>query len=147
MSCYKLLQMTNSSVGAVAVNGLVPFGIITRRIANSSGGGVPFDVTTAGANTINLTAPGYYRINYNLSAVAAAAGIVKINLLAGGNVVASASGSAASGATVNLNIPFIVRVFNNCNSMPSNYPLPIQIQVETTGISDGNGNLIIERMV
>lgn len=146
MSGYKLLQMTNNAIGAVAVNGLVPLGAITRRIANSAGCGVPFEVTTSGADTVNLTAPGYYRITYKLTAVSAAAGVVRANLLAGGNIVQSAAMSAADGATITLNIPYVVRVFNNCGSMPTNYPMPIQIQIATTGIASGESNLIVERV-
>lgn len=146
MSGYKLLQMTNNAIGAVAVNGLVPLGAITRRIANSAGGGVPFEVTTSGADTVNLTAPGYYRITYSLKAVSAAAGIVTASLLVGGNVVESAAITAGDGATITLNIPYVVRVFNNCNSMPTNYPMPVQIKITTTGIASGESNLIVERV-
>ena len=55
MSNYRVLQLTNSAVGAVAVDGYIPFGTITRKICCGRGDVRTFEVTTSNANTITYT--------------------------------------------------------------------------------------------
>ena len=45
MSNYRVLQLTNSAVGAVAVDGYMPFGTITRKICCGRGDVRTFEVT------------------------------------------------------------------------------------------------------
>lgn len=146
MNSYKMIQITNNNVGAVAADGYMPFGAVTRKIANGQSCPTPFYVTTSGADIIELTEPGYYRVTYNASVIAGTAGIVSLTLVAGGNEVYTASATAASGDTVNLTLPYEVRVFTNCDSVPTNCPLAVQIELGDVAITGGTANIIIEKV-
>lgn len=149
MSCqnYRILEMQNNNIGAVAVDGLMPFGIITRRTSCSTGHGVPFDVTTAGANTIVLTSKGYYKVMYNSSLTVGAAGAVTLTLLVDGAPVYSVTENAAGAGAVNLTLIKEVRVFANCASAPTNCPANIQIQLTGTDVTGGTSNIIVDSCI
>ena len=149
MSCknYRVLQMTNDSIGAVAADSFMPLGRITRRIGTKINDSTPFDVMSSSADTVQLTSAGYYKILYNATIVASAAGIAKLTLVVGGVDVYSASQTVASGATLNLMLPYDTRVFANCNTQPTNCPLPVQIRLSGVGASSGTANLIIDSCV
>lgn len=146
MNSYKMIQMTNNNVGAVAANGYMPFGVVTRKIANGQNCPTPFYVTTSGADIIELTEPGYYRVTYSASVIAGAAGIIGLTLVTEGNDVYTVSETAAAGDTVNLTLPYEVRVFTNCDSVPTNCPLAVQIQLGDAAITGGTANIIIEKV-
>lgn len=143
---YKVIQLTNNNVGAVAADEYMPLGIVTRKISNGRSCPTPFNVTYSGSDTLELTECGYYRITYNASLVAEASGLVTLNLMAGGESVYSVSATATADGTVNLTLPYEVRVFTNCPSTPVNCPLLLQVQLETTGVTGGTSNLIAEKV-
>ena len=145
MSNYKLIQLTNTVVGAVEVDSFMPFGAITRKIQTSDDCCNTFDVTTSGSNLIYLNEPGYYNITYSASVVAGDAGIVTLSLVANGNTIYSVASTAASGDTVNLTLPYTARVYKNCPSAPTNCPLSIQITLSGVAITGGTSNLLIEK--
>ena len=149
MSKYRVLQLTNAAVGAVDTNGFMPFGIITRRISCGANCGTEstFTVSTTGANIIYLNEAGYYKITYSATLAAGAAGAVTSALIANGVSVSSASETtAAVGNNVNLTIVFMVRVLPNCDSVPNNAPISIQVQNTGVAVTGGNSNLLIERV-
>ena len=146
MSCsnYRCLQMTNNNVGAVAAGSFMPLGTITRSIAdNNCSLPRPFEVTTSGADTVLLTKTGVYDVLYSATVVAGAAGILTLALFVGDEQVYAVSATVASGATATLTLPYDLRVFGNCKSMPGNCPLPVRVQLQTVGITGGTGNLRI----
>jgi hypothetical protein len=145
MSKYKLIQLTNATVGAVAENSYMPFGQITRRIQASDDCYNTFDVTTSGSNLIYINEPGYYDITYSASVIAEAAGIVTLSVVANGTTIYSVGATAAAGDTVNLTIPYIARVYKNCPSAPLNCPMSIQILLSGVAITGGTSNLLIEK--
>lgn len=149
MSKYRVLQLTNTAVGSVATNGYMPFGIITRRISCGTNCGCDstFTVTTTGANIVYLNEPGYYRVTYSATLAAGAAGSVISALIANGVQVSAVSETAAAvGDNVNLTIVFMVRVLPNCDSVPNNAPMSIQIQNTGVAVTAGSSNLLIERV-
>ena len=147
MSNYRVLQMTNTNVGAVAVNGLMPFGIITRRVNRNVCADTPtFSISTTGTNIITVNECGNYGVNYSVNAVASAAGIVTMNLLVNGTNVYSVSATAVAGATVNLTLPYQIRVLPNSCSTPNNNPVNIQVQLTGVAITGGTSNIIVERV-
>ena len=147
MSNYRVLQMTNTTVGAVAVNGLMPFGIITRRVNRNVCTDIDtFSISTTGANIITVNECGNYDVTYSVSAVASAAGIVTFNLLVNGTNVYSVSETAASGDTINLTVPYQIRVLPNSCSTPNNNPVNIQIELTGVAITGGTSNIIVERV-
>lgn len=149
MSKYRVLQLTNKAVGAVSVNDYMPFGIITRRISCGTGCGCDntFTVTTTGANIVYLNEPGYYRITYSATLLADAIGVVSNALIANGVSVDTVGESASAvGDSVNLTIVYMVRVLPNCDSVPNNAPMSIQIQNTGVAVTGGTSNLLIERV-
>lgn len=146
MSKYKLIQLTNSTIGAVAADGFMPLGNITRRLNSPMSTDSAFTVSTTGANIIYLNEPGYYNVIYSVSAVAAAAGEVGITLTTNGTDVYSVSTTATADGTVNLTLPVAVRVCPNSCSSPTNCPLSVQIQLGEVAITDGTSNMIIEKI-
>ena len=143
---YRMIQLTNKNIQAVAANALMPLGIITRRVCPRTNCCQTFEVTTSGADTVNITEQGYYRVTYNVSAISAAAGLVSFSLNVGGTSVYIGSATAAAvGDTVNVTIPFMVRAFGNCASLPVNLPLAIQVENTGAALTSAVSNIMIER--
>jgi hypothetical protein len=145
MSKYKLIQLTNATVGAVAVNEYMPLGTITRRLQATDDCCNTFDVTTSSSDIIYINEPGYYNITYSASVIAGAAGIATLSLIANGVTIYSVGATAATGDTVNLTLPYIARVYKNCPSAPPNCPTSIQILLTGVAITGGTSNLSIEK--
>ena len=143
---YRMIQLTNKNIQAVAANALMPLGIITRRVCPRTNCCQTFEVTTSGADTVNITEQGYYRVTYNVSAISAAAGLVSFSLNVGGTSVYIGSATAAAvGDTVNVTISFMVRAFGNCASLPVNLPLAIQVENIGAALTSAVSNIMIER--
>ena len=143
---YRMIQLTNKNIQAVAANTLMPLGSITRRVCPRTNCCQTFEVTTSGADTVNITEQGYYRVTYNVSAIPAAAGLVSFSLNVGGTSVYIGSATAAAvGDTVNVTIPFMVRAFGNCASLPVNLPLAIQVENTGAALTSAVSNIMIER--
>lgn len=147
MSNFRVLQMTNTSVGAVAVNGFMPFGIITRRVNRNICTESPtFSISTTGTDTITVNECGNYDVVYSVNAVASAAGIITMNLIVNGVNTYAVSETVAAGETVNLTLPYQIRVLPNCASNPNNNPVNIQIELTGVAITGGTSNIIVERV-
>lgn len=143
---YRLIQLTNKSVPTVSANALMPLGTITRRICPRTNCTQTFVVTTSGADTVSITEQGYYRVSYSVSAVAGAAGLVTLSLNLGGTSVYTAGATAsAEGDTVNINLTYMVRAFGNCDTMPVNLPLTLQIENTGVALTSAVSDLLIER--
>ena len=143
---YRMIQLTNKNIQAVAANALMPLGSITRRVCPRTNCCQTFEVTTSGADTVNITEQGYYRVTYNVSAISAAAGLVSFSLNVGCTSVDVGSATAAAvGDTVNVTIPFMVRAFGNCASLPVNLPLAIQVENTGAALTSAVSNIMIER--
>lgn len=147
MSNYKLLQLTNNAVGAVAAESLIPLGAVTRKISCRNNAADTFSVSASAADTVYLNTPGYYKITYNASLFPGAASAVTLSLLVNGTSVNSATAeSAAIGDSVNIVVSFVIRVFPNCRTSSNNVPVSVQMQLATTAVTGGNANLIIEKV-
>lgn len=143
---YRMIQLTNKNIQAVAANALMPLGSITRRVCPRTNCCQTFEVTTSGADTVNITEQGYYRVTYNVSAIPAAAGLFSFSLNVGGtSVYIGSATAAAAGDTVNITIPFMVRAFGNCASLPVNLPLAIQVENTGAALTSAVSNIMIER--
>lgn len=143
---YRMIQLTNKNIQTVAANALMPLGNITRRVCPRTNCCQTFEVTTSGADTVNITEQGYYRVVYNVSAIPAAAGLVSFSLNVGGTSVYVGSATAtAAGDTVNVSITFMVRAFGNCASLPVNLPLAIQIENTGAALTSAVSDILIER--
>lgn len=143
---YRMIQLTNKNIQAVAANALMPLGSITRRVCPHTNCCQTFEVTTSGADTVNITEQGYYRVTYNVSAIPAAAGLVSFSLNVGGiSVYIGSATAAAAGDTVNITIPFMVRAFGNCVSLPANLPLAIQVENTGAALTSAVSDILIER--
>lgn len=147
MRNYKVLQMTNKTIGAVAIDGLMPYGIITRKICQGKTNGGTFSVTTTGADTIYLQEAGNYRISYSGSLVAGATGDIAVSLIANGVSVYTVTQTVtAVGDVINLTLPYEVRVCPNSCAVPTNCPMSIQIQLTGVAITDGTSNILVEKV-
>lgn len=147
MSNYKVLQLTNNNIGAVAIETLLPLGIITRKICYGNADCRTFELSTTNSNTVTLNTPGNYRITFNGSLVASAAGEVSISLIANGVSVYTTSVTAgAADDIVNLTLPYEVRVCPNCSGNPNNCPMTIQFELTGTAITGGTSNILIEKV-
>lgn len=143
---YRVLQLTNNAIGAVAVTNFLPLGNVTRRINRCEANINTFTTATTNTNIVSINECGNYNITYNLSGIAATAGVLIATLVINGINVYSASATATSGDTVNLTIPYQIRVLPNCVANPANLPTNVQIQLNGVGITGGTSNLKIERV-
>lgn len=149
MSCqnYRIIEMQNTAIGAVANNAAMPFGQVTRRISTTTGSGVPFEITTSGANTVQLTSKGYYKVLYNATVTVGGSGDIILVLTANGTPVYSITHHATAAGNYNLTLPKEVRVFANCAANSTNCPMAIQIINAGQAITGGTANLIIDSCV
>jgi hypothetical protein len=145
MNCYRVLQLTNSSVGAVATSSTMPFGTITRRVQNAKTCAT-FGTVTSGADTVYLNETGNYNVTYSASLVAEAAGIVSAALSVNGTQVYTVSATAAAaGDTVNITLPYQIRVCSN-GVASANVPATVQIVLTGGDVTGGTSNLIVEKV-
>lgn len=142
---YQFIQLTDISVGAVAVDALLPLGNVTRKNADGTRCQDTFLVTTSGSDTVTITESGWYKISYVGSLVAEDAGLVTLNLVSNNVVVNTVSETAAAGDTVNISLEYIVRVFPSCRAT-SNMPVALQIINAGVALTGGTSNLIIEKI-
>ena len=142
----KLIQMTNSNIGAIAVDALMPLGTITRRFG--VGGNNP-TYTTANSNvdTITINDEGYYDIVYNTSVVATAAGTMGFALLTNGDEIYEVTQTVTAGDSFSFTLPFTVRVYAKSCNAPTNNPMNIQIQLTGVAVTSGTSNIQIEKRV
>ena len=147
---YKFIQISNpvtTPFGAVATGALVPLGTVTARQMCGGCNQPTFTVSTSGANTVNLNQFGTYKVTYDASVVATAAGIVTLNLVENGVVIATASETAAAaGDTVNLSLSYILRAFPTYVNGFSTSTTTLQITNTGGALTSGTSNLIVEQI-
>jgi hypothetical protein len=149
MSKYKLIQLTNINIPALATDAFIPVGTITRRITPDKEAVNTFQVVSSNADAITLNEVGYYKVTYNASLSAAAAGELSVALIANGTSVYTSSGIAPTGTddVVNITLPFVIRVCPNCSGSPTNCPTTIQLKLTAgTTVAGSTANLIIEKI-
>lgn len=150
MSKYKLIQLTNSNILNVAANTFLPLGSITRRVNSTTDNFATFEVASSFADTVTVTEPGYYKVTYNGSLSAAAAGIVSVAMLVNNSTVYSVMETAAAeNDLVNINLEYILRVCPNCCSSPYNCPVNINFELGDTALSAtvaSTSNVIVEKV-
>jgi hypothetical protein len=146
MTNAKILQLTNSTIGAVTTNGNMPLGVTTVIYPFDSGTFYPtYTVTSSNSDTLVVNKYGTYRFIYNTSVVASEAGDVTLSLKVNGVTKYSVTATATASGTVNLTIPYEVYIPCNCASSPNNIPAYIQVQNTGVPLSSGTSNLVIDR--
>lgn len=142
----KVLQLTNTSIPAVAANDYMPLGISTVRYPVETPNCQPvFTITSSTSDTIAVNRGGTYRLDYSASLVASAAGVVTLAVLVNGVSKHTVSATAAEAGTVNLTIPLDIYLPCNCNAAPNNIPANIQIQNTGVALTSGTSNVIITK--
>ena len=151
MSKYKLIQLTNTNIGATTAQSFLPLGTITRRINAPTDPTNVFQVATTGSNIVYINEPGYYKVTYSATLTAADAGTVGVSLITNGDNIYTVSEEAtAAEDIVDLTLVYVIRVCPNCCSSPYNCPVSVQMQLgdTATGITPNpsTANLVIERV-
>ena len=142
----KILQLTNTAIGAVPVDTLMPLGAVTRKRCCGTAGQNTFAVSTTGSNTITLNDSGYYEIIYSASLLATAAGNVVLNLLVNGETVLTKTETASAAGFVDITIPYVVRVLPSCPINPSALTIQVENADTSVAITDGTSNIIVEKI-
>lgn len=144
---YSAKQLTNTAIGAVATGEAMPLGAVTHQINCNSCCKSDISTSNSGANTITLREAGYYKVTYNASVSAGAAGVVTLSLVQNGATAAplytGSETATAVGDFVNITIPYIVRVpYMPCGNTA------ISLQFLNTGVAltGGTSNAIIEKI-
>lgn len=142
----RVLQLTNTNISTVVVDGFIPLGItsIQYPTANCNSCEV-FTVTSSNADTLVIHKSGTYRLDYNASVVATDAGTVTLEVLVNNAEKYSVSATAAEGDTVNLSIPVDFYIPCNCNTLPNSVPAYVQIKNTGVALTSGIGNMIVTR--
>jgi hypothetical protein len=151
MSKYKLIQLTNTNIPAVDANAYLPLGLVTRRYNTPVADCSTFEIGSSSSDSITITEPGYYKVTYNATMTAAAAGNVSVSLISNQNSVITVSEEAtAAEDIVNITLIYVIRVCPNCCSSPTNCPVSIQLQLGDVALgttpSASTANLIIEKV-
>lgn len=143
---YRVLQMTNEAIGDVAVSDYMPLGRITRRVFGPEKCPDTFIVNNTNVNNVVINEPGNFDILYNASLTAAADGTLALDLVVNGQTMYTVSATVTTGDTVNITLPYQIRVFPNCASHPDNVPSNVEIQLAGVAVTNGTGVLRIERV-
>jgi hypothetical protein len=149
MSKYKLIQLTNTNIGELAVDSYIPFGITTRRLNSPCDNCSTFQVASSNADIIYINEPGYYKVTYNASFIGSGAGDMAINLITNQTTTYTVTSAvAAADDPINMNLVYVIRVCPNCCSAPNNCPVSVQLQLTglATAAGPSTGNLIIEKV-
>lgn len=139
---YQQIQLTNTDIGAVAVDTALPLGTITRRINAAAPSCTTFQLT-GGADTLTLTDPGFYKVTYSANVVAGAVGDLTLSLVSNGTTLYTVTETVAEGDTYNLTLPYTLRVYSNCCTVT---PAEVQIILGGVAITGTSGNLIVEKI-
>jgi hypothetical protein len=146
MTNARILQLSNNTIGAIAVNGNMPLGIVTVVHPFDTSNCYPtYTVTSSTSDTLVINKAGVYSFIYNASVIATEAGEVTLSLIVNNVVKYTVSATATAAGTVNLTIPYEIYVPCNCASSPNNVPASIQIQSTGVAITSGTSNLIISK--
>jgi hypothetical protein len=151
MSKYKLIQLTNTNIDVINAGENMPLGLVTRRINAGNSPCSVFQVASSQADTVYINEPGFYKITYDATITAGAAGLMSVSLIANQNSIYTVSEDAtAAEDIVNLTLVYVLRVCPNSCSTPANCPTAIQVKLGdvATGITPNPSvaNLIIERV-
>lgn len=146
MTNYRLIQVTNSDIGAVAASALVPLGIMTRKVIESPTCDNTFVLTTSANNALYVQEAGFYKISYNGYLTVGAAGTITLQLLINGVVMSTATVTVSAAGTYLVTFVFMTRAFNNCSTNSTNLPLLIQLNNAGVALTGGVSNLIVERV-
>jgi NMD protein affecting ribosome stability and mRNA decay len=147
MTTYKQIQLTNKNITSAAVDSFMPLGTVTRRINAPQNCCNTFVVTSSTADTVVINDPGFYKVTYSLTASAAVAGEVTVDLLVNGTSVYSVTQAIVDETnSVNLTLPYTIRVCPNCPSTPNNAPVSVQLQNVGIALTGSSSNLIIEKI-
>lgn len=144
---YRLLQLTNNNIGAVAAATVLPIGVTSRKITCQSKCIPTFEVTTTVNNVAYINEPGFYKITYTGYLTAGAAGNVVVNLEINNVIAAVATVTATVAGTVPISITFVTRVLGNCcNGAVINTPSALQFRNAGVAITGGTSTVLIERV-
>ena len=134
-----LIQVTNPSIGAVALNGAIPLGLVTLN-ANCNCGQNQTLVAQAVSNVsqIEINRSGKFELSYLPSVTAAAAGTVTINLVVNGVTINSISAAVGAGTATVIPLNYIIQV--------SNVPTVVKFVVTGSALTGGTSNLVVRQL-
>jgi hypothetical protein len=129
MTNAKILQLTNSAIGAITTDSNIPLGVATVIYPFDTNNCFPtYTVQSSSSDTLVVNKPGTYNFIYSASVVADEVGNVTFAVKVNGVSKYSVSSTVATaGSTINLTIPFEIYVPCNCASVPNNVPAYIQV--------------------
>lgn len=141
---WRLIELTNGTIGAVAAGSLLPLGAITRKVAREPRCTPTFEVDTTANNVILISEPGIYNVTYTGTLIAGAAGILGLNLLQNNDTLVTRTATVAEGDSAIFSLSKEIRVYRDCCRQQT---IPIQLALSISGvaITGGNGTLIINR--
>jgi hypothetical protein len=151
MSKYKLIQLTNNDIPAIAANSFLPLGSVTRRYNASCNDCSTFEVTSSSSDSLIISEPGYYKITYSGTMTAAAAGNISVSLITNQNTVYTVSEEAtAAEDIVNITLIYVIRVCPNCCAAPTNCPVSVQFKLGDVALGitpdPSTSNIVLEKV-
>ena len=146
MTNAKILQLTNSAIGAVAADVNLPLGVITAIYPFDTNNCYPtYTITSSTSDTLSVNKSGTYKVVYSLSGIAGAAGDVVVTMKVNGVAKYAVSATATANGTVNLTLPYELYVPCNCAAAPINVPAAIQFENSGVALTGGTSNLIVSK--
>lgn len=146
MTNAKILQLTNSAIGAVAADVNLPLGVTTAIYPFDTNNCCPtYSITSSTSDTLSVNKSGTYRVIYSLSGIAGDAGDVVVTMKVNGVAKYAVSATATADGTVNLTLPYELYVPCNCAAAPINVPAAIQFENSGVALTGGTSNLIVSK--
>jgi hypothetical protein len=146
MTNARILQLTNTNIGAITTNSNMPLGVTTVIYPFDTNNCYPtYTVSSSNSDTLVINKSGVYNLVYNASVVATEAGNVTLALKVNGITKYTVTETATVAGSVNLTIPYEIYVPCNCQSAPNNVPAYIQVQSTGVALTSGTANLIVSK--
>lgn len=139
----KVLQVTNNAIPTVAVGANMPLGLVNVNCPRPCTEEV-FNVTTSASDVVIINKSGYYRVNYNASLLAAAAGDLTLSLKLNGVVVNTLTVTTVAGATSAVAFTKYIYIPCNCQLNPNSVPARLEITLGGVQVTSGTSNTIVE---
>lgn len=138
---YRLLQLVNTAIGAVAVGSAIPLGVQNRSVETVPNCQNTFTVTTTANNVVYIKEAGLYKITYTAYLTVGGAGDIIVNLQVNGVTVQTATVTVAAAGTYLVVFTYITSTYV---TLPVNAPLAVNVQLGPTSIAVTGGSSVMQ---
>ena len=138
---YRLLQLVNTAIGAVAVGSAIPLGVQNQSVETVPNCQNTFVVTTTANNVVYVKEAGLYKVAYTAYLTVGGAGDIIVNLQVNGVTVQTATVTVAAAGTYLVTFTYVTSTYK---AVPNNAPLAVNVQLGSTSVAVTGGSSVMQ---